>query len=80
MSIICPIREKGNVLACSYYRGVSSLYTFYKLFFNLLFNGFAVYIDNIIGDHQCGFLRGRSTVEQIFKLKTNHRKDKNIWC
>jgi hypothetical protein len=33
---------------------------------NILLPRLSTYIDEIIGDHQCGFQRNRSTIDQIF--------------
>jgi sorting nexin-29 len=67
-SIICPIHTKGDVMVCSNYRGISLLCTAYKIFSNILFNRIAPFMEETIGDFQCGFRKGRSTVDQIFTL------------
>ena len=36
---------------------------------NILLTCLNVYVDEIIGDHQCGFRRNRSTLDQIFALR-----------
>ena len=69
LSTVCPIHKKGDILECSNYRGISLLCTSYKVFSNILFNRLSFYAENIIGDYQCGFRRGRSTTEQIFNLR-----------
>jgi hypothetical protein len=38
------------------------------LFSNILFERLYPYVENIIGDYQCGFYQGRSTSEQIFNI------------
>ena len=35
----------------------------------MLLTRLSVYVDEIIGDHQCGFRRNRSTLDQIFALR-----------
>jgi hypothetical protein len=37
-----------------------------KIVSNVLLSRLGLYIDEIIGDHQCGFRRNRSTTGQIF--------------
>jgi hypothetical protein len=50
---------------CSNCRGISLLSTSYKIVFNILVSRVSPYIDEIIGDHQCGFGPNRSTTYQI---------------
>jgi hypothetical protein len=65
-SIIVPIHKKGDKTDCNNYRGMSLLSTSYKTLSNILLSRLVPYIDEIIGDHQCGFRRNRSTTYQIF--------------
>ncbi|KAJ4446721.1 hypothetical protein ANN_13418 [Periplaneta americana] len=68
-SIIVPIFKKGNKTNCSNFRGISLLLTSYKILSNILLRRLTPYIDEIIGDHQCGFRRNRSTIDQIFCIR-----------
>ncbi|KAJ4429891.1 hypothetical protein ANN_22095 [Periplaneta americana] len=65
-SIIVPIFEKGDKTNCGNFRGISLLLTSYKILSNILLRRLAPYVDEIIGDHQCGVRRNRSTIDQIF--------------
>jgi sorting nexin-29 len=65
-SIIVPVHKKGDETDCNNYRGISLLSTSYKMLSNILLSRLSPYIDEIIGDHHCGFLRNRSTTDQIF--------------
>jgi hypothetical protein len=58
-SIIVPIYKKSNKTDCSNYRGISLLSTPYKILSNILLCRLTPYVDEIIGDHQCGFRRNR---------------------
>jgi hypothetical protein len=62
-SIMVPIHEKGDKTDCSNYRGISLLSTSYKIFSTILLYRLNPYADEIIGDHQCGFRRNRSTAD-----------------
>jgi hypothetical protein len=64
-----PIHEKGDKTECSNYQGISLLPTSYKIIFNILLSRLIPYADEIIGDHQCGFRRNRSTIDQIFYIR-----------
>jgi competence CoiA-like predicted nuclease len=68
-SIIVPIHKKGDKTDCNNYRGISLLSTSYKNLSNILLSRLVPYIDEIIGDHQCGFRRNRSPTDQIFCIR-----------
>jgi hypothetical protein len=53
-SITVPIYKKGDTTDCSNYRGIS------------LLSRLTPYAEEIIGEHQCGFRRNRSTTDLIF--------------
>ncbi|KAJ4441531.1 hypothetical protein ANN_11387 [Periplaneta americana] len=65
-SIIVPIFKKGDKTNCGNFRGISLLLTSYKILSNILLRRLTPYVDEIIGDHQCGFRRNRSTIDKIF--------------
>jgi sorting nexin-29 len=68
-AIICPIYKQGDKLQCRNYRGISLLNVTYKIFTNLLTRYIEPYVEEILGDYQCGFRKGRSTTDQIFCLR-----------
>jgi hypothetical protein len=68
-SIIVPIHKKGDKTDCNNYRGISLLSTSYKIVSNILPSRLSPYVDEIIGDHQCGFQRNRSTTDKIFCIR-----------
>ncbi|KAJ4446470.1 hypothetical protein ANN_13166 [Periplaneta americana] len=68
-SIIVPIFKKGDKTNCSNFRGISLLLTSYKILSNILLRRLTPYVDEIIGDHQCGFRRNTSTIDQIFYIR-----------
>jgi sorting nexin-29 len=68
-SIIVPIYKKGDKMDCSNYRGISLLSTSYKILSNILLSRLTPYVDEIIGDHQTGFRRNRSTTDKIFCIR-----------
>jgi hypothetical protein len=65
-SIILPVHKKGDKTDCNNYLGISLLSTSYKILSTILLSRLSLYIDEIIGDHQCGFRGNRSTADQIF--------------
>ena len=65
-SIIVPIHKKGDKTDCNNYRCTSLLPTTYKIFSNILLSRLIPYAEEVIGDHQCGFQRNRSTTDHIF--------------
>jgi hypothetical protein len=66
---IVTIHKKGDITDCSNYRGISLQSTSYKILFNILLPRLIPYADEIIGNHQCGFRRNRSTTDQIFYIR-----------
>jgi hypothetical protein len=54
-SIIVPIHNTGDKTDCNNYCGISLLSTSYKMLSNILLLRLGPYIDEIIGDNQCGF-------------------------
>jgi hypothetical protein len=65
-SIIVPVHKQGYKTDCNNYCGISLLSTSYKILSNILLSRLSPYIDEIIGDRQCGFRRNRSAIDQIF--------------
>jgi hypothetical protein len=75
-SIIVQIHKKGDKTDCNNYRGISLLPTLYDISWNTIFSKLNSYIDEIIGDHQCGLRRIRSTTDQIFCIRQIMKKKK----
>jgi hypothetical protein len=65
-SIIIPIYKKGVKTDCNNYEGISLLSTAYKILSNILLAMLPPHVNEIIGDHQCGFHYNRSATDQIF--------------
>jgi hypothetical protein len=68
-SITVPIYKKGDKTDCNNYRGISLLSTAHKILSNILLARLTPYVNEIIGDHQCGFRRNRSTMDLIFHIR-----------
>jgi len=77
-SIIVPIHKKGDKTECSNYRCISLLPTTYKMLSNILLSRLIPYAKEIIGDHQCGFRRNRSTIDHIFCIRQILEKKNGI--
>jgi hypothetical protein len=60
-SIIVPVHKNGDKTDCNNYCGISLLSVLYEILSNILFSRVSPHIGEIIGDHQCGFRRNRST-------------------
>jgi hypothetical protein len=60
-SITAPTHKKDDKTDCNNYRGISLLSTAYKILSNILLARLTPYINEIIGDHQCGFRCNRPT-------------------
>jgi sorting nexin-29 len=66
---VVPIHKKGDKTDCSNYRGISLLSTSYKILSNILLSRPTPHANEIIGDHQSGFLHNRPTTVQIFYIR-----------
>jgi len=64
-----PYLQKRDIMNCDNYRGISLLDTSYKVLLNVLLNKLKPYGDEIVGEYQGGFRRGKSTVDQIHIVK-----------
>jgi hypothetical protein len=68
-SIIVPIYKNGDKTDCNNCRGISLLSTAYKILSKILLVRLTPFVNEIIGDHQCGFRHNRSTMDQIFYIQ-----------
>ena len=69
MSMITPIFKKGDPKECKNHRGISVLNSTYKILSSILCQRLKSFLNDIIGDYQCGFRPGKSTTDQIFTLR-----------
>lgn len=69
IGLLIPIHKKGSKLECENFRGICLLNVSYKILAEILYQRLSIYAEEIIGDYQCGFRRGRSTTDQIFTLR-----------
>jgi len=73
-SIIVPIHKKGDKTDCNNYRGISLLPTTCIILPNILLSRLIPYTKEITGDHQCGFRRNRTNIDQIFYIRQIFKK------
>uniref|UniRef100_A0A8D8TV43 Craniofacial development protein 2 n=1 Tax=Cacopsylla melanoneura TaxID=428564 RepID=A0A8D8TV43_9HEMI len=69
VALITPILKKNDPLICDNYRGISLLNVTYKIMSILLLNRLLPYSEDLIGEYQTGFRKGRSTLDHIFTLR-----------
>jgi len=75
--IIVPMYKKGDKTDCNDYTGIPLLPTMYKSLSNILLSRLSPYAEEIIGDHQCGIRRNRSTIDHIFCIHQILEKNGN---
>jgi len=61
--------KRGDKTDCNNYTGISLLPTTYKILSNILLSRLIPYAEEIIGNHQCGFQRNRSTTDHIYGIR-----------
>ena len=80
---IIPVHKKGDKTICNNYRGITRLPTCYKVLALIIKEKLEPYIEEVIGDYQCGFRRGRSTIDHIFTIRQLMEKyweyNKEMW-
>jgi hypothetical protein len=74
-SIIVPIHKKDDKTDYNNYHGIFLLSTAYNILSNILLARLTPYVNEVIGDDQCGFHRNRSTTGQIFYIRQMLEKE-----
>jgi len=70
-------------MICDNYRGIALLNTTYKVFSKILLGRLEPIAEECIGDYQCGFRKGRSTIDQLSiigqSMEKKHEFRSNFW-
>jgi sorting nexin-29 len=74
IGIIQPIYKKGDKLECSNYRAITLLNVTYKVLSGILYNKLTEYVEEILGNYQCGFRATHSTIDHIFAIRQIQEK------
>jgi hypothetical protein len=69
IGIICPLQKKGDPMQCANCRGITLLNTTFKVFSKILYTQLLLYAEKVIGNYQCGFRHGKSTIDQVYTLQ-----------
>ena len=68
-SLIITLPKKGNLQHCSNYRTISLISHASKVMLKIIKNRLQPQADRIIAEEQAGFMKDRSTIEQIFNIR-----------
>jgi hypothetical protein len=68
-AIVIPLYKKGDKMSCNNYRGISLLNTAYKVFSKVLLGRLEPLAEECIGSYQCGFRKGKSTIDQLATIE-----------
>lgn len=73
-AIVIPVHKKGDKISCHNYRGISLLNTVYKVFSKILLGRLEPLAEECIGNYQCGFRKGKSTIDQLATIEQLQEK------
>ena len=80
---IIPVHKKGDRTVCSNYRGITLLPVCYKVLALIIKEKLEPYVEEALGEYQCGFRKGRSTIDHIFTIRQMMEKhweyNKEFW-
>ena len=69
-ALIVPLyKGKGDKQECGSYRGISMLSVVGKTYGKILIKKVRLLTENLIGEEQCGFRKGRGCVDQVFVIR-----------
>ena len=69
LTVVPVYMKNGRQIMVVMEVGLSLLTPTYKILSNILLSRLTPYVDRIIGDHQCGFRRDRSTVDHVHCIR-----------
>ena len=69
-SLVITLPKKGDLKVCNNYRTLSLISHPSKVLLRIILNRLKHQAKEIIAEEQAGFMKGRSTVEQIFNLRS----------
>ncbi|CAF1118390.1 unnamed protein product, partial [Didymodactylos carnosus] len=78
LALLIRLYKKGEKQLCDNYRGISLLNVTSKIFSRLILNRIQNMIDHQLLEAQAGFRAQRSTMDQIFTLKTTMEKRREL--
>ncbi|CAG9829791.1 unnamed protein product [Diabrotica balteata] len=66
---IITVHKKGDQQICENYRGITLLNTTYKILTSIIKKRLSKITKKTVGQYQCGFTEGRSTIDAIHTIK-----------
>jgi hypothetical protein len=73
-AMICSLFKKGDRAVCGNFRGISLLATAGKLLTRIIITRLAKHCECLLPETQCGFRKGRSTIDMLFCARLTQEK------
>jgi hypothetical protein len=69
IGLIILLFKKGDKLKCENYQGITLLNISYEILSSIILEWLKGYLEEILGEYQCGFRPQRETMDQIFVVR-----------
>ena len=69
VGLIVPLFKKGDKMKCENYQGITVLNDAHKILSSIVLKRLKEYVEEILGEYQCGFRPQRGATDQMFIVR-----------